>query len=547
MRAGATFPVRVTSEMTTTRGTMRRLVTTAVALALMGGAALFAPAVAADHHRPTGPGTTRVPTPAEALELAPEPALPEFGDPTASQTLATARRVMSGDALPRDPSATLVLRDLWMKKSDLRGTERRQADALLARPTDGVGDPQGFGYTAPEAAPICNTRLCLHYVTTGPDAPPSPEWPAQNLAVMDSVWTTIVDQMGYRAPLTDGTKGGSPLFDVYLKDLGGDIYGFCAGEKRVKKRTGYGYCVLDNDFAAAQFPTGTPTDNLVVTAAHEFFHAVQYAYDYAEDPWMMESTATWMEERIATQVNDNRQYFPWSQIYAPYVPLDAFSRNAGYQYGNWVFWEYLSTQYGVDIVNKAWKQAGSLKGDGDKYSITALQKVLKRKGGLEKVYAKFAAGNLTPAVTYPEGAEYAAPKVRGAKKLSRGKRDKRYGVRINHLASASYVYVPGKGLGAKKWKLSVAVDGPVKQTSPAAVVVVHLLDGTRQVKKVGLNGGGNGSIRVSFDGRKVGAVSVTLVNGSTRYQCNKRTALACAGRPLDDKARFSVTGRVVKG
>ena len=85
---------------------------------------------------------------------------------------------------------------------------------------------------------------------------------------MDSVWSTIVDQMGYRAPLTDGTRGGSPLFDVYLKDLGGDIYGFCAGEKRVKKRTGSGYCVLDNDFAAAQFPTGTPTDNLAVTAAH---------------------------------------------------------------------------------------------------------------------------------------------------------------------------------------------------------------------------------------------------------------------------------------
>ena len=71
---------------------------------------------------------------------------------------------------------------------------------------------------------------------------------------MDSVWSTIVDQLGYRAPLTDGTRGGSPLFDVYLKDLGGDIYGFCAGEKRVKKRTGSGYCVLDNDFAAAQFP-----------------------------------------------------------------------------------------------------------------------------------------------------------------------------------------------------------------------------------------------------------------------------------------------------
>ncbi|RYC14794.1 MXAN_6640 family putative metalloprotease [Nocardioides zhouii] len=515
---------------------MRRIVTTALAVALMGGAVLSAPAVAADADRPTVPG----------LEVAPDPALPAFGEPTAQDSLSTARRVLSGQALRRDPSATLALRDLWLRKSELRGNDRKIANALLARPTDGAGDDQGFGYTEPEAAPICNTRLCLHYVAAGTDAPPSPEWPAQNLAVMDSVWSTIVDQLGYRAPLTDGTRGGSPLFDVYLKDLGGDIYGFCAGEKRVKKRTGSGYCVLDNDFAAAQFPTGTPTDNLVVTAAHEFFHAVQYAYDYAEDPWMMEATATWMEERIATQVNDNRQYFPWSQIYAANVPLDAFSRNAGYQYGNWVFWEHLSSNYGIDIVKKAWEQAGSLKQDGGKYSITALQKVLKRKGGLAKVYAKYAAGNLTPAVNFPEGAEYAFPKVDGGKQLSKGKRSKRFATKVNHLASASYVYAPGKGLSGKKWKLSLAVTGPVKRTTPSAVVVVHLLDGKRQVKMVRLNRGGDGRIKVSFDNRKVGAVSVTLVNGSTRYTCGKRTVLACQGRPLDDKARFAVSGRVTK-
>jgi hypothetical protein len=487
-----------------------------------------------------------VSTPAQTPDLTAEPALPAFGEQTATDTLATARRVLAGQALRRDPSATLALRDLWLRKSELRGKERTLANSLLARPTDGAGDDQGFGYTEPEAAPLCNTRICLHYVATGADAPPSPEWPAQNLAIMDSVWGTIVDQLGYRAPLTDGTRGGSPLFDVYLKDLGGDIYGFCAGEKRVKKRTGSGYCVLDNDFAAAQFPTGTPTDNLVVTAAHEFFHAVQYAYDYAEDPWMMEATATWMEERIATQVNDNRQYFPWSQIYAPYVPLDAFSRNAGYQYGNWVFWEHLSNNYGIDIVKKAWEQAGSLKQDGGKYSITALQKVLKRKGGLAKVYAKYAAGNLTPAVNFPEGAEYPFPKVRGDKQLSKGKRSKRFAVKINHLASASYVYAPGKGLSGKKWKLRLQVSGPAKRTSPSAVVVVHQLDGKRKVKTVKLNGGGDGRIKVPFDNRKVGAVSVTLVNGSTRYDCNRGTLLACKGKPLDDKSRFAVKGRVTK-
>ena len=66
----------------------------------------------------------------------------------------------------------------------------------------------------------------------------------------------------------------------------------------------------------------------------------------------MESTATWMEERIATAVNDNRQYLPVSQIYAPNIPLDAFSRTNGFQYGNWVFWEYLTARYGNGLVSR---------------------------------------------------------------------------------------------------------------------------------------------------------------------------------------------------
>ena len=45
-----------------------------------------------------------------------------------------------------------------------------------------------------------------------------------------------------------------------------------------------------------------------MTAAHEFFHAVQFAYDAADDQWFMESTATWMEDEIYDDVNDNLQY-----------------------------------------------------------------------------------------------------------------------------------------------------------------------------------------------------------------------------------------------
>ena len=35
-----------------------------------------------------------------------------------------------------------------------------------------------------------------------------------------------------------------------------------------------------------------PLDNMRVTAAHEYFHAVQYAYDGWDDTWIYETTAT---------------------------------------------------------------------------------------------------------------------------------------------------------------------------------------------------------------------------------------------------------------
>ena len=64
------------------------------------------------------------------------------------------------------------------------------------------------------------------------------------------------------------------LFHPFLPRLG-----------RYPRRT-TSFCVLDNDFARAQFGRA-PMDTLRVTAAHEFFHAIQFNYDYREDRWLI--------------------------------------------------------------------------------------------------------------------------------------------------------------------------------------------------------------------------------------------------------------------
>ncbi|WP_165807156.1 MXAN_6640 family putative metalloprotease [Nocardioides currus] len=479
----------------------------------------------------------------------PTPLPADPNERVALTALDTAGRVLAGDARPTDPSATVALRDLWLARPDLTGTEAAEATALLARPTDGPADPFGNGYTVPSTSQ-CGAHVCVHYVPTTADAPPSVDWVALNLATMEAVYEREVNQLGFRAPRPDGTNGGNGLLDVYLKDLGTGLYGYCAAEFRKKGRTASGFCVLDNDYSAAQFPAQTPEANLTVTAAHEFFHAVQYSYDYDEDPWMLESTATWMEEQVADDINDNRQYLRYSQLQAPFVPLDAFSSTYGFQYGNWIFWQYLTDRFGTKFTKLAWESAGSLKGDGGKYSTEAIASVLrKKKQSLTNVYADFAAANIVPSSTYPEApgvAEYANPPVLADVTLTKGQKKFRQRAKVDHLAADAMHVRPGADLAGKKWRLRVSVKAPRRLQGAAARLVIHKTNGKVAFRTVKFNRRNNAVRTVPFSAAKVSAVSVSFANVSTRFKCKAGTTFACGGRALQDNAKFTITSKVVK-
>ncbi|WP_244929412.1 MXAN_6640 family putative metalloprotease [Nocardioides sp. W7] len=497
----------------------------------------------------------------ELVEGGPAPqSTPEPGVESAPET--SLESVPETDAEPpaaeEAPDLTLAMRDLYLALPRLSGAEREHAEALLARPTDGAADRQGNGYAVP-AKKKCGTAICVHYVTSTADAPPSKGWVNYTLRQMTKVWKHEVKRMGYRKPLSDralgrSRNGGNSKFDVYLKDLGSrGLYGYCAAEAglRGKKYQGraISYCVLDNDFARAQFGTA-PKPTLKATAAHEFFHAVQFSYDYTEDPWFMESTATWMEERVFDSVNDNRQYLNSSQVRAPWVPLDTFSRSASFQYGNWAFWEYLSSRYGTKIVRNVWSGAAP-RGKRNTFAIAALKQQLRRRGGFAKVYRSYAAANAFPARAYREGRRWPAPTLSGSLRLSKSKRTQAGTLTLNHLAAQHVRVRPAKSLRGKSWKLRIKVDGPSRKTSPAVVVTVQLRSGKLVRKSIRLNRKGKGQIKVSFSGRKVRSVTATAVNASTRFDCYRPDAPAdprfsCAGIARDDQQVFALKFGVVK-
>lgn len=467
---------------------------------------------------------------------------------TPAQALDQAEAALAGDvAGARRPDATLALRDLFVSRRSLTGDDREQADRILARPTDGAGDPYGDGYKV-SSKKRCSKKLCLHWVPSTADAAPGKKWVTKTFRTLKQVWRKEVGHLEYRRPVKDGRRGGKGgRFDVYLKDVGAQgLYGYCAPEftKRGYRRLASGYCVLDNDFSGDQFP-GKPIDSLKVTAAHEFFHAVQFAYDYREDPWLQEATATWMEERYADGINDNRQFLREGQIQKTHVPLDTFDPTSSVQYGNWVFFEYLGRRFGQGVVKRIWKQAGHFNGDGETYSTNAIKRALPRRAGFKKVYAQFAAANATPARSYPEGKNWPTPTLAGTGRLGKG--DVASGtVKISHMASNDFRLTPKKDLRKKKFKLRVRIDGPRENSSPMAAVVLQKKSGTVKRMLIKLSRTGVGARTVPFNRRQTKRVYVVAVNASTRFACRRGDfTYSCKGVPRDDRKTFAMTFKVI--
>jgi hypothetical protein len=457
------------------------------------------------------------------------------------------------DEPARDLSLTLL--DLARSRTSLPVARRGEADSLLARPTDGAADPQQFGYAA-DAAPTqaCQDGFCVHWARNTDDAPALTDADLNGRPdSVDRIFGTLLQVggtyagAGYRAPVSDGTRGGggADLFDVYLVNSGAQgVYGYCAPEDvSLPRRSAQSFCALDNDFA--EFAAHTPAENMQVTVAHEYFHAVQFAYDITDDMWFLESTAAWIEDEMFDDVDDNVQYLRSSPISQPGLPID---KGKGLRvYGSWIFFRYLAeiepkAKAGLPtVVRDIWRRAA-----GGTYSIQAIEAVLKARGrGLTSVVAKFAAANRTPAQRYAEGQRYPVATPVDVATVGTG-RSVSGSLSLDHLASGTYRFKPGAGTAARSTKLRVAVDLPAKARPSAAVVTVRAKSGALRTRLVKVGRSGAGALAVPFSTRSVAHVEVTLVNASARYRCGRDTTYSCQGTPRDDNLPLTVRVRVTR-
>ena len=304
------------------------------------------------------------------------------------------------------PDATAALRDLAVAVPALNRAERRRANELLARPTD-KNDRGYFGKESP-ASPICSAHFCIHFTDTKRNAPASDSFLQEVIASTELTYAVENgdDALNWKDAKSDGKigarngVGSEGQVDVYITDLGSDLYGYAAPDQGQKGSQRYAYLVLDNNYV--NFPS-PPIESLKVTVAHEYNHILQFGYDTLEDLWMFESTATWAEQQVYPDINDYLNYLP---SFAKYSQLPLTGRDKIYGEAVWNHW--LSARYGVDVVRDAW--ADSLAVKPPHLATAAYERAIQGKGGesFSREFASFANAtaewNLNP--NFPDAALY---------------------------------------------------------------------------------------------------------------------------------------------
>ena len=340
-------------------------------------------------------------------------------------------------------SATTILIEVNRNWQILRPETRNK---LSSYPVGRLGLPlfRGPILSGPEST-YSTTHFQIHYTTSGVDAVDTtdnntngiPDYIESMGTELEDVWTTELSTMGWLQPPSDVSVDGNPDYDVYVEDM--LYYGYAQPEALADQGTAigdnenspgvtevnaaYGYIALENDYAGSPL---TPLDCIRVTAAHEFNHAIQFGYDVFEEIWLMEATATWMEDEVYDSINDGLQYLD-DYFDNPDVAMPSETPGLHW-YGDWIFPRYISEHHGgQSTVRSIWENSvnydsyGGGPPDYGKYSFDAIQDALSSVGtSLAVVFNNFTVANYVMSTSptndpycYEEASSYPSVYIEG--------------------------------------------------------------------------------------------------------------------------------------
>ena len=454
----------------------------------------------------------------------------------ARESLDDARALFRGRGVDTGKELSPVLKDLAVRLKALPADERREARALLARPTSGQAQVGEAPY-APQAQEhrLCSEHFCIHWITRpdnpstpDPDVPPLadangdgfPDYVQTMSQVFENVYAVENVKMGWRPPPSDGTRGGEvDKVDVYIKQLGDQgIFGYATPDPDQSGNSQTSYLVMDNDYAADEYPRyPQPIPPMQVTAAHEYNHVVQFGYDVLQDSWMFESTAVWMEDKVYDDINDYVAYLtPWVQL--TQVPLTAFNGGdmtdpLNYKvYGDAVWTRWIDERYGEDAIRNAWER--SLETTPRSFAPEAFDAALSSRGtSFFDAFTSFAADTAewrSSAGVFEEGGAW--PDVQRASRISLAPDGRGVSGRLDHTGYALVNVTPTNDARIK------LIGSLPRGTRGAFALIGREGDaetGLPTVELVRLPSGGQTSVELANPGR-FSRITAALINADTR-------------------------------
>jgi len=266
-------------------------------------------------------------------------------------------------------------------------------------------------------------NFLVHYTTDGPNAVPTedqnsntvPDFVEDVAEVYEEVLLHYETTLGFRKPVSDENitdNGGDDRFDVYLVDFGGMGDGnyqndSCTGEICA------GFMIQENDYAGYGYPNTQMANRIL--GSHEFFHAVQAAYDIEQGSVMAEGTAVWATESFDPSLNDF-EWFIDGYLDNPDRPLDEPMPGPvdPFSYGTAIFFKFLEERFGADTVRALWERCeNGANGVADPVWFTELDPLLAAESSsFAAAFVEFAGYNLLtgayddPARSYANGSDY---------------------------------------------------------------------------------------------------------------------------------------------
>lgn len=229
-----------------------------------------------------------------------------------------------------------ILRAARRALPSLTAEQRRDLGALLNR---------GL-----EPTPYADSHFSAHFElivgSNGTDQTTIDFW----LDTFEQSWDAHTVDAGFALPPCTDTQP----FRVYLGDTGPDVptiepdvYGWTDLDN-----SDCPYVVVQEGYSEDPDPVGIAQ----VTAAHEFHHGVQAAYDWEDPDYWVEATAVWAEELVFGAVNDYLYYINDSSwLSRPEVALAL--EDGDHEYGNVLWVLHLAERFGgARAIRRIWER-----------------------------------------------------------------------------------------------------------------------------------------------------------------------------------------------